>query len=366
MGNKQIQKGGNNSQQFQAETVINFGIDEKRVREIFAEMFDLERKNLTIEAMELANNRVQQFEDRLIPKIMAIDGLNAFADPGFQLLLRKAQIAAAVTERENDYEILSELLIHRHQKGGSRNTRAGITRAVEIVDQISDDALLGLTVMYAIIYFSLHTGDVLQGLDVLNDMFKKLIYAKLPEGNAWLDHLDVLDAARITTFARLGRIQEYLSENLEGYIACGIKKSSENLNSAVKILNDVSIPQNILTDHILNNEYVRLNIPHLSAIDTLTFQQNVIKNDNQVNNKCPISNEQKDALHKFYTLYDRDSEIRKQNIVRFMEEWNKRKYLRVLREWWNGIDADVQITSVGKVLAHANAQRCDKNFSSSD
>jgi hypothetical protein len=45
-----------------------------------------------------------------------------------------------------------------------------------------------------------------------------------------------------------------------------------------------------------------------------------------------------------------------------MEEWNKRKYLRVLREWWDGIDANVQVTSVGKVLAHANAQRCDKSL----
>jgi hypothetical protein len=360
MDNKQIQKGGDNSQQFQVGTVINVGIDEKRGREIFAEMFTLERKNLTFEATELANNRVRQFEERLIPKIMAIDGLNAFADPGFQLLLRKAQIAAAVTERENDYEILSELLIHRHQRGENRNTRAGITRAVEIVDQISDDALLGLTVIHALIYFSPLTGDVLRGLDVLNELFKKIIYAKLPEGNAWLDHLDVLDAARISTFGRLKRIQEFLPEKLDGYIACGIKKSSENLNNAIALLNAASIPLNILTDHIFNNEYVRLNIPRQSEIDILIFQHNVIQNGNQVRNEGPISNEQKDALHKFYALYDQDPAVKEQNIVRFMEEWDKRKYLRVLREWWDGVDVNVQITSVGKVLAHANAQRCDR------
>jgi hypothetical protein len=288
MDNKQIQKSGNNSQQFQAGTVINVGVDEKRVREIFSEMFTLERKNLTIEATELANNRVRQFEERLIPKIMAIDGLNAFSDPGFQLLLRKAQIAAAVTERENDYEILSELLIHRHQKGENRNTRAGITRAVEIVDQISDDALLGLTVIHAIIYFSPITGNILEGLDILNDLFKKLIYAKLPEGNDWLDHLDILDTARITKFGGLKKIQEFLPEKLEGYVACGIKKSSENLNNAIEILNTVSIPQNIVIDHLFNNEYVRLNISRQSNIDILIFQRNFIKNGNLV--KKRISN----------------------------------------------------------------------------
>lgn len=34
-------------------------------------------------------------------------------------------------------------------------------------------------------------------------------------------------------------------------------------------------------------------------------------------------------------------------------------HLKVVREWWGSIDTGVQITSVGKVLAKANAKRCD-------
>jgi hypothetical protein len=157
-------------------------------------------------------------------------------------------------------------------------------------------------------------------------------------------------------------MREFLPIKLEGYIACGIKKSSENLNNAIEILNVASIHQTILTDHFFNNEYVRLNIPHLSSIDALIFQRNFIRNGSPISNKCPISNEQKDALHKIYTLYDQDSKVKEQNIAQFMEEWDKRKYLRVLHEWWDGIGADVQITSVGNALAYANAQRCDKSL----
>ena len=224
MADKQTQKAGDNANQFQAGTLIIAGIDEKRVREIFAEMFAIERRNLTAEAGIVADTRVTEFEDRLLPKMIAADALKAFGDPGFQILLRKAQLAAAATERPNDYELLSELLIHRFQKGDNRNTRAGITRAVEIIDQINDDALLGLTVFHSVCYFLPITSDIFQGLDVLNDLFGKIIYDTLPVGNEWIDHLDVLDAIRISPIGNLKKFIEYYPLRLENYILNPYKK----------------------------------------------------------------------------------------------------------------------------------------------
>lgn len=148
MANKQIQEAGDNSQQLQANNmIVKIGIDEKRAREIYQEM-NLQLKNdYTQEALNIANSRVTEFENRLLPKMDAVEGaLEAFADPNFQLLLVQAQKTAASTERPADYDLLSELLIHRFQKGDNRIARAGISRAVEIVDKISDDSLLGLTV----------------------------------------------------------------------------------------------------------------------------------------------------------------------------------------------------------------------------
>ena len=54
--------------------------------------------------------------------------------------------------------------------------------------------------------------------------------------------------------------------------------------------------------------------------------------------------------------------IRQENVNKFMEEWNKRTNLKILREWWDNINVSIELTSVGKVLAHANAQRCDKRL----
>ena len=113
------------------------------------------RKDYTQEALAIANSRVAEFENQLLPKMEALDGaLEAFADPSFQILLVEAQKTAASTERPADYALLSELLIHRFQKGENRIVRAGISRAIGIVDVISDDALLGLTILHSASGFS--------------------------------------------------------------------------------------------------------------------------------------------------------------------------------------------------------------------
>ena len=172
MINNQSQKSGNDSTNLQVQQmVVNVGIDEKRAREIYQEMNLQLRSDYTQEAFVIANNRVKEFEDRLMPKMAQVDGaLGAFADPSFQLLLVNAQKTAAATERPADYDLLSELLIHRFKKGENRIARAGISLAVDIVDKVADDALLGLTVMHAVENFIPLTGDINQGLDVLNSI----------------------------------------------------------------------------------------------------------------------------------------------------------------------------------------------------
>lgn len=138
MESNQTQKAGSNSQQLQAENIIfNVGIDEKRAREIYQEMNRQLRREYSQEALAIANIRVAEFEKHLLPKMEAVNGaLEAFADPSFQLLLVEAQKAAASTERTANYDLLAELLIHRVQKGENRSIRAGISRAVKIVDEI--------------------------------------------------------------------------------------------------------------------------------------------------------------------------------------------------------------------------------------
>lgn len=348
---------GNNSQQFQANNMIfNVGIDEKRAREICQEMHLQLKKEYTEEALRVAESRVSEFEDRLMTK-MKDGALESFADPSFQLLLVEAQKTAASTERPADYDFLSELLVHRFQNGTDRNTRAGITRAVKIVDEISDEALLGLTVFYTVTCIYPVTGIIQEGLDVLNNLFGKLFYATLPTGTDWLDHLDILNTIRIGEFGRLKKMEEYYSEQFSGYMDVGIKKFSQEYYKAVELLNSSNLPLDILIEHELNTNYVRLCILNKNDIDPtklthLSYNNTVIS----------LTDIQKNAIKSIYNLYVQDAEIRQENVNKFMEEWNKRTNLKILREWWNNIEYLIQLTSVGKILANANAQRCDNRF----
>jgi hypothetical protein len=364
MINSQSQKGGDGSTNMQAQQmVVHVGIDEKRAREIYQEMNLQLRKDYSQEALIIANARVIDFENRLMPKMEQVEGaLQAFADPSFQLLLVEAQKAAASTERPADYDLLSELLIHRFQKGENRIARAGISLAVEIVDKVSDEALLGLTAIHAVNSFTPLSGDLHQGLDVLNDLFGKILYSELPVGNAWLDHLDILDAVRLNPFGGLKKIQQYYSEVLHGYVDVGINKNSENHDKAIAILKNNNLPNNILIEHALNSDFLRVGIPSISHIDSLSLIHQIVHEGKVTNITVKLSEEQKKVISSIYELYSKDDNIKQNNISSFMKEWDKRPNLKTIREWWDNISTSFNVTSVGKVLAHSNAQRCDKNL----
>ncbi|CAI4153857.1 conserved hypothetical protein [Alteromonas macleodii] len=364
MLSKQSQKGGDGSTNIQTEQmIVQVGIDEKRAREIYQEMNLQLKKDYTDEALKVANQRVSEFENRLMPKMEEVEGaLEAFADPSFQILLVEAQKTAAASERPADYDLLSELLIHRFQKGENRIVRAGISRAVEIVDEISDDALLGLTCFHAVNTFLPVTGDIAQGLDLLDELFGKIFYGKLPVGRDWLDHLDILDAVRLSSFGGLKKIDQYYPEQLSGYVDAGIRKDSDNFAKAMEILNTNALPRNILVEHALNSEYVRLPVLAKHQIDSLTLIQQFPHAGQLMQRQVALTETQKQALYAIYDLYDSNADIKNENTKVLMELWDKRFNLKALKSWWNNLNVGIQITSVGRVLAHSNAQRCDKHL----
>ena len=361
MNSKQTQKAGDGAIQYQADTIIvQNGVDEKRAREICNEMFDVMRKDLSQEAYDVACRRVTEFENDLIPKMQKIDGaLDAFSDPAFQFMITNAHKTAAATDRPADYALLSELLIHRIQRGENRNTVVGISRAVEIVDKISDDALLALSVIFAIEQYVPVTGYISQGLDVLDTFFGKLCYDTLPSGNLWLDHLDILDAIRITHLGTLKKLEEFYSKKMSGYCAAGIHKSSENYKKAQQLLTEAQIPATILIDNELDNDYVRLAVVAESEIDTITLSRSAEINGENIQLNVPLTPEQKLKLHEIYALYDNNSATLEKIKRKFNQELQKRENLRKIQLWWNNIPNSFSITAVGRVLAHTNAKRCD-------
>ena len=368
MSDKQQQKAGDNSQQFQVQTmIVNNGIEEKRAREIFHEMFDAARRDLTQEAEEIALERVEKFENDLIPKIEKIEGaINSFADPDFQFALTSAHKTAASTNRENDYELLSELLIHRVNKKDNKNSCAGISKAIEIVDDISDDALLGLTISFAIQQYVPLSGSISEGLTTLDGLFEKIGIQTLPSGVEWLDHLDILDAIRLSTVGSMRKYEECMQERIQGDFLCGMKKESEEYVKAVELLNSNSLPQKILCDHELNEGFVRLPVASEDGIDDIVLVHYSNIEGNVIQKQTPLTNTQREVLHNIYKMCLDNVQSKQVVLDSFVAKIKEYSNLKKIQEWWNNIPYAFQITAVGKALAHSNAKRIDNSLPDMD
>ena len=354
--NKQLQKAGDNSQQIQAQTVIvNQGISEERVRTIFSEMLPYTLQEYTCDAYAKASQRIGKLESNILPKLDKVDGLlQAFADPAFQILLRKAQQTSAATEREDDYALLSELLVCHVQKGTDRKNRTGINRAIEIVDQIDNDALCALTVAHSIVRYLPVAGGCKEGLNTLDALYSQLMYQALPSETGWLDHLDILGAVRISTLGTMKKISERYPFLLNGYACVGIKTDSDDYKKAVELLAEVQINSEFLVPNECLDGYVRLNIRNEDAIDTLVFNSGahrVSLSDNQIN-----------TIKQVWKLYSKDTDLKKESTNNFMKLWDSYNFLHQLRIWWDNIPSAFQITRVGEILAHTNAKRCSPDI----
>ena len=351
-----IQKAGDNSTQVHASVVNVFnGITEERAREICKEEFE-KIVELTQEARQTALQRVCELENRVIPKLSRIEnGLDFFSNPDFQFLLIEAQKAAARSERPVDYDLLSELLLHRVKNDSDREKRLGIKKAVEIVDSISDEALLGLTVFHAVSCFSPESGDLDAGLDRLDNLFNTLFYSDLPEGNRWIDHLDLLGAIRVNPMRKLMSLLDYYSSLLNGYVCVGILKGSEIYFKAIELLASIGVSEDFLIDTVLDPSYVRLNSPQQNSFESIykLIAPNVM---------VPLSTKEKTTLKDIVSLYNNDPQLLQNVKNSFSEKWKMRKSLNQLNNWWTTIPHAFTLTQMGTVLAHANAQRCDNSL----
>lgn len=349
----QLQKAGKDSQQIQIGNVIfnSAGITEERARAVFNEMIPQALANYTEEAQKIATERVNKLEERIMPQINQVEGLlPAFADPAFQVLLRKAQQKAAITERENDYDLLTELLVCHVQKGNDRKNRAGIVKAVDIIDTIDNDALCALTIAFVLDNFWPATGNAKEGIEVLSRMYNALIYESLPSNLNWLDHLDILGVIRITPFSQMNKIEDIFTRRFDGYVSVGIKKGTEEYESALQIIQSIGLNKNILVDNIFLDDYVRLEIGNLDDINSLSIFNNL--------GTRSINQREIEALRDVINLYEKNVDLQNKVKERFMNLIDEHEPLKTLQEWWNSISGAFSITGVGKIIAYINAKRC--------
>ncbi len=341
------QKAGNDSTQNQIENQDNYNVsivhnyygiqptkDATMATTVYNQIIPQTLKEYAEIAMVTVNERLNSFGHELFPRIEKIEGaMEAFKDPKLQFLLKDAQITAAKTDRTEDLILLTELLTCHIAKGGDRKIDAGIHHAIKSVDEIDNDALCALTVAYAFQFYSPVTDTISDGLKLLDDLFGKLIYMKLPDGVRWLDHMDMLGALRLSSLNKSNSI-EYLCSRYN--VRQGIKQDSEELERAYTILDDNGFPHS----YLMNNECVDGYLVFKgTSFDDIDF----FINDN--------------VKKQILGLYCKEKNILKSAKEKFIELWDSYPNLKIARNWWDQIPNWYRITYMGRVLAQTNAKR---------
>lgn len=350
---KQSQKAGDNSTQVQAGVINNYynGINESRAREIYREECRAALQNWTREAVAIADERVRQLEDKILPKLMAYDSsLKFFADPAFQFTLRQAQITAASSDRESDYDILSDLLLHRVEQGDNLQTRLGICKAIEVVDKISDEALIALSVVYAISQLVPMSDDMLKDLSMLNDLYGVLLdHRQLPDTEDWLEHLDLLSAIRLGVrgINSFRKMKEHMSIQLSKHLVSGIEEDSEELGDIKSGFIQCGIPMDCIVPHPLKPGYVKL------CTSSVVEQMFIVGEIGGNKIQTPLNESQKEAMRKAISIMRKDESKSPDLQERLMEEWDKFPNLKIVKGWWDKLPCSFTITPVGAALANA-------------
>ena len=356
--NNQIQKAGDGSQQNQAQsmTVNNYGISVAELSEVLLKQGQYVREQCTEIANHIVDERLKEFDKRVMSTFAPDKSLmDSFKEPTFQLLSREAQLSVIASERESDYDLLTQLLVCHVKKGKEIKNRAAIHQAVKIVSEIDNDALCGLTVAHAFWHYFPRAMTCEDSLKILNDMFSKLLYQDLPTGKEWLEHLDILGIVHISSFVpmEMRKIGEYYSLMLSGIICTGLRVGSDDLKKASDLLTESGISTNMLIPNECLDGFYRLSITNEESIDHLRISTG--------KSIVPLNEKQKQVIKQILRMYSNEPSMKRLAEDRFVQKWNSFETLHKLRLWWEKTPYFV-ITPVGRILAHTNAKRCDPSI----
>lgn len=345
--NKQLQKAGANSEQYQVTnmTVYN-GITEERARAIYSEMNAKAMREYTEDANKAAFERMSKLEERLMEKMQKVESLlPAFSDPAFQIALKHAQITAAATEREADYEILAELLASHAENKQDRKKRTGLIKAIEIIDDLDEQALCALTVYCAFLSIPPVSSNATEGIAELNKEYQQLMYMQLPTELSWLDHLDILGAIRTSTLSVSRMFEDHIDKIFDGYICLGIKQGSSEQEMANRILQSVCLSPTILVSNELAPGYLRIPLSTKRHLNIALIENR------------PIMDIEKHAIEHVWSLYSMNP-LELDNIKRvFIAKWDEQPALKQFHMWFNKIQRSIELTEIGNVICTANIKQ---------
>ena len=350
MTDRQVQRAGNDATQVQVMqnelTPEQLAVVLNLAREVATDQARHAAAEYSLRAQADAQDRIDKLNDRVLSILASERRLGSFQDPGFQWLLRKAQIGAATTDRDADHDLLATLLSERARTGAAdRLARAALERAVEIVDKSDDQAVAALTAFSLLDHARPVHASILVGMRQFDRYVSLALPAGPPTSDGWVEHLFLLDAITINYVKHYKKWADFFPQtHLTGYLSSGVPAGSEEEAAVVaRLLAEAPTLQFPVLDHELKPGFRRVGATSANALlGSLPA------------GTSPAQSELVQWAAERMHLSEVDSSL----LLPLVNAWDSYPHNRALREWWDSLPQEAPTpTQVGRIIGRANLRR---------
>ncbi|WP_099610027.1 MULTISPECIES: LPO_1073/Vpar_1526 family protein [Vibrio] len=338
--NKQVQKGGANSTNFQVEELnVVQGLSYPEVRQVAIDVFKANFYELAGEAKVIAAERAEQVTEDFLNKLQKENphGFTKSQDPDFQHALFTVQKEYARTGDEDLGDLLVDLLVDRSKQEQRDILQIVLNESLSIAPKLTKDQLSALAINFLFRYTQNYA---VGNHKLLGDYFDKHVQpfsSSLPKNSASYQHLQFSGCGSVS----MGSIslEQIIGETYQGLFLKGFDiQEIANREISIGQSHDFFIP--CLNDRekwqvranskeILEKKMETLNVPQTDRPKILALFNQGKMNNQEIKSKC--------------------IEIR--------------PYMENVFDVW--ADSDMQsfsLTSVGISIGHANLKRLVGEF----
>lgn len=335
-----VQKGGIKSTNIQTDEInIHQGLTYEEVRQVATDVFKSNFYDLADEAKAIAEARAEKITEDFLRKLEEENpiGFSKSQDPDFQYSLYTIQKEHARSGDDELASLLVDLLVDRSKEDTRNILQIVLNESLSVAPKLTKENLSALTISFIFRYTTNNKINNHVTLGEYLDDYCSMYIPSIPESYVSYQHLQFCSCASIS----MGSIslERILGETYQGLFMKGFDMSEIVDKNLQTNLNDkLFIP-------CLNNPE-KLQINHISKDSFVKEMENL-----------KISHEDRTKLLELFDLNKMDdSEIREKCI-------EIRPYMKDLIDKWTNTNLqNLELSSVGIAIGHANIKRIIGNF----
>jgi hypothetical protein len=335
----QEQKVNNGSIAIQAGGDVSLGISVTEARQIALDLWKANFIELSANAKEIADTRVQEITDKVLEKLQREfpAGIEKAEDPDFQYALFTVQKEYARNGDENLGDLLVDLLVDRSKLQQRDILQIVLNESLNTAPKLTESQLAALSVIFQFKYTqNLHVGNH----KLLGDYFDRTIspfISSIVKNRACYQHLEFTGCGSIGFVSN--SLESILCQTYQGQFLKGFE-NKEIIDRGVTIGNDQ-----------------RFFIPCLNDPTKVQIRANNKEMLEKAYNENEIPAEDRIKISQLFDLNKMsETEIQEKCI-------SIRPYMAELFDKWSHSElGNFSLTSVGIAIGHANIKRLSGEF----